>query len=215
MVDEFYTDYDRLIRLACPDYDRCLNLIADNVPADAKALLDLGSGTGNLIISILNKHPYINVNGIELQQRLIKIAYEKLCGLGKPDVTITQADILNCEWPSAQVVTSSLTIHHFNYEQKKSIFTRILDNSNFFLYYDRFKGENKNQEENNLKQLFDYMRRKGLSEAMIQKAKQDIAANDHPLTIQQQNNLFDLVGFKYDLLYFKHGFAVYFCIKKE
>lgn len=215
MAAEFYADYDRLIRLACPCYDDCLNLIARNIPPDVKTALDLGSGTGNLIISILDKHPNLKISGIELQPNLVKIANKKFLGIGRSDVEIIEGDILNCNWPKSEVITSSLTIHHFDYEQKKRLFAKVFRNSNIFLYFDRVKGESKRQEEKDSNYLFDYMRRNGLPEDFIQKATEEMTKNDFPLTLKEQNKLFEDVGFDYDLLYLKHGFAVYSCIRKE
>jgi ubiquinone/menaquinone biosynthesis C-methylase UbiE len=215
MVEDFYTDYDRLIRLACPGYDHCLELIAKNIPAHAKTVLDLGSGTGNLILTILDKHPNLSITGMELQPNLIDIAYRKIRNTGRNNIRIVQGDILNFNWPETQGITSSLTIHHFDYENKKRIFEKIFKNSGFFLYFDRFKGRHEAEEEENLRYLFGFMRKNGFSEAMVEKARQDMAVNDKPLTLNEQNRLFDEVGFGYELLYLNHGFAVYSCIKKE
>jgi len=209
---EFYTDYDRMIRLACPDYDLCLDHIATKIPANVNSVLDLGSGTGNLILSILKNHPMIKIYGLELRQGLVEMARIKI---EEPNVSFIQKDILSFDWPSAQCVTSSLTIHHFTHEQKKGVFTKIYESSDFFLYFDRLKGKNGTEERKNLEYIFDFMRKNGLSEQMVQQGKEDMARNDKPLTVKELNSILKSIGFTYDILYLNRGFGVYFCAKKE
>jgi len=212
MALEFYEDYDRLIRLACPNYDYCLELIAKSIPPNVNSVLDIGSGSGNLILSILKNHSRIKIYGIEAQQSLVEIAKAKI---RDPNVRFIQGDILSFGWPSAECITSSLTIHHFTHEQKEKVFRKVYGASSCFLYFDRLKGRNETEERQNLEYLFGYMRKNGLSEGMIQKAKEEIAKNDNPLTLKELNGLLKSIGFRYDILYLKHGFGLYFCTKKE
>jgi len=212
---DFYKDYDCLIRLACPDYDHCLNLMAKNVPKNARTLLDLGSGTGNLILRVLDHHSGIRVWGIELQPRLIRIAHEKLLHSGRNSVRFIHENLLDCSWPKAEVVTSSLTIHHFTKREKIKVFKKIYNDSDYFLFFDLVKGENKAKERQNLERIFSHMRRNGVSKEIIEKAREDMDENDKPLTLRGYNDLFTRIGFDYEVLYLKKGFAVYLCTKKE
>jgi len=174
MVKGFYEEYDRIIRLACPGYDYCLELMARNIPGNAGSVLDLGSGTGNLISSILKKQPGISAYGVELQQGLVEIAKAKV---KNPKARFINADILSFDWPSAECITSSLTIHHFSHEQKQRVFKKIFDNSRSFLYFDRIKGKNEAEERKNLDCIFNYMRKNGLPEKIIKEGKKDIEKN--------------------------------------
>ena len=212
MAIEFYEDYDRLIRLACPDYDYCLELMAKNIPRNINSLLDLGSGTGNLILSILKNHSRIKIYGIEVQQSLVEIAKAKV---RSPNVRFIKGDILSFDWPPAECITSSLAIHHFTHEQKEKVFRKIYRASDCFLYFDRLKGKDETEEKQNLEYLFDHMRKNGFSEGMIQKAKEDMVKNDKPLTVKELNRLLKTIGFRYETLYLKHGFGVYLCTRKE
>lgn len=212
MSTGFYQDYDRMIRQACPDYDYCLSLIAKNIPHDTISVLDLGSGTGNLAQYILKTRSRIKICGIELQQSLVKIASKKI---RSPNVSFIQGDILKLDWPSAECVTSSLAIHHFTRKQKEKVFRKVYQSSRCFLYFDRVKGSSKTEEERNLEYLFNHMRKSGLSEETIREAKIEMKKNDKPLTVKQLNQLLESIGFDYEALYLKNGFAVYSCTKKE
>ncbi|MBN1156940.1 class I SAM-dependent methyltransferase [Candidatus Woesearchaeota archaeon] len=208
----FYQSYDRMIRQACPDYDYCLNLIAENIPSNIISVLDLGSGTGNLAQYILKIRSGIKICGIELQQTLVEIASKKITS---PNVSFIQGDILKLDWPNAECVTSSLTIHHFTQKQKEDVFRKVYHSSRCFLYFDRLKGSSKAEEKQNLEFLFNHMRKAGLSEETIREAKTEMEKNDKPLTVRQLNRLLKSVGFDYEVLYLKNGFAVYSCTKKE
>jgi len=208
MAEEFYKDYDRIIRLACPDYEYCLDLIAKNVPDNTKTLLDLGSGTGNLILAALKKFPGLKAWGIELQPSLIDIANQKT---GNKDVSFIEGDILKADWPVADITTSSLMIHHLTYGQKADVFKRIYDNSEYFFLFDLIKGETEEEESKNREYLYDHWKSGGLSEEWIEQGKKDMEAHDKPMTVKEHNKLFDDIGFKYKLLYNNHGFVVYFC----
>lgn len=211
MAEEFYKDYDRIIRLACPDYEHCLDLIVKNVPDNTKTLLDLGSGTGNFILAALKKFPGLKAWGIELQLLLIDIAKQKAIN---KDVSFIEGDILKADWPVADITTSSLMIHHLTYDQKAYVFKRIYDNSKHFFLFDLIKGETEEEENKNRKNLYCHWKRQGLSDELIENGKKDMEKFDIPMKISKHNELFEKIGFKYKLLYNKNGFAVYFCSKK-
>ena len=209
---EFYQDYDKIIRLACPCYDYCLELITKNIPANADSVLDLGSGTGNLALSILKNVHGIKIYGIELQQSLVEIAEGKT---DDPNAIFIQGDILGTDWPEAECITSSLALHHLSHYQKRKVFKKIHNLSRSFLYFDRVKGRNRKEEKGNLEYVFRSMRKNGLPERIIREGKKDMARNDNPLTAKQINNLLESIGFEYEVLYLKYGFGVYSCTKKE
>jgi len=208
----FYEDYDQVIRLVCPDYDYCLNLIAENIPVKAGSVLDLGSGTGNLALSILKHHPKVRIYGIELQKRLVELARKKLAGY---NASFVEGDILSFDWPSADCVVSSLALHHLSHVDKRKVFTRIRRTSHSFIYFDRVKGADEKEEEENLAYLLGYMKKRGFSEEMLAEAREEMAAKDNPLTKKALNSLLDSLRFRYRILYLNHGLAVYHCTRKE
>lgn len=214
MDNNFYDDYDRYVRLVCPGYDQCLELIAGSIPKNTKSLLDLGSGTGNLLLLTLKDHPSMNLYGIELQQNLIDITRNKIKKIEGFKVELIQGDLLKLDWPIVDCITSSLTIHHFDYKQKEEVFKRIYDSCDLFLYFDLFKGKDSAEEEKHKEYLFNFMRSNNFSESLINKAKKEMMEHDKPLTIKEANKLFNSIGFKHEILYSDHGFIIYSCSKK-
>lgn len=212
MAEEFYQDYDRLIRIACPGYDRCLELMVSSIFPDVESVLDLGSGTGNLISLIIRRRTGVRVYGLELQQSLVDIANSRL---SSKNVSIKQGNILDFNWPKAQGIVSSLVIHHFTHAEKEAVFRRIFEISRFFVYFDLFKGRNKAEEKMFKDYLFHHMRQNGLSEEMILKGKESMEEHDKPMTVKEQERMFRKIGFSYKLLHLDHGFGVYLCTRNE
>jgi len=211
-MKEFYNEYDRMIRLACPCYDYCLNLMVENIPSEVSSVLDLGSGTGNLISSILRSRARIKIYGIELQKNLVAIAKAKI---RKGNVVFLQRDILNFDWPKADCVCSSLVIHHLTHNDKERVFRKIHEGSKSFLYFDRLKGKSAVEETVNQEYLFSYMRKNGLSERVIEEGKSDMRRNDKPLKVKELNCLLASIGFDFSVLYLEKGFGVYLCTRNE
>ena len=212
MTVEFYEDYERIIRCACPGYDSCLDLISRNIPEGVSYILDLGSGTGNLAMTIHKHHPDISIFGIEKQKSLVEAARAKV---DSENVIFCDEDILDFDWPPAQCVVSSLVIHHFSHEQKRKIFETIYERSKFFIYFDRIKGRNETEERQNMKCLIDFMRKSGLSEEIIREGRKDMEKNDKPLTAEELENMLREIGFDFKVLYQKFCFAIYYCVRKE
>jgi ubiquinone/menaquinone biosynthesis C-methylase UbiE len=208
----FYQSYDRMIRQACPDYDYCLRLIATSIPPNISSILDLGSGTGNLAGLILKNHPRIKFYGIELRPQLVRLATSRL---RRRNVRFIKGDILKVDWPKAECVTSSLTIHHFTDAEKERTFRKIYNSSNHFFYYDRLKGSSYEEDKHNLDFLFEHMSKNGLSKETIKAAKVEMEENDNPLTKEQLNQMLKRIGFNYRILYLKKGLGVYHCTRKE
>jgi tRNA (cmo5U34)-methyltransferase len=212
MEAEFYNAYDRMIRQVCPDYDYCLDLIAKNIPAGVGSVLDLGSGTGNLALSILKRMPRIRFYGIELQESLVAIARKKAEAL---NAEFIPADMVNTEWPPADCIVSSLALHNLSHEEKANVFRKASQVGQHFLYFDRFKGSTEYEEAENMAYLKTHMRENGFSEQKILDAEQDLQNNDKPLIREEFLDLADSAGFTCKPLYFRRGLGVYDCTRKE
>lgn len=136
-MEGFYNAYDSMIRRVCPGYDDLLELVARNIPAGAKSVLDLGCGTGTLASRVFERLPGVRYFGIDLQESLVEAARKKL--EGKKAVFIA-GDIMRADWPPADCVVSSLALHHLSHEDKERVFRKIQQSSSCFIYFDRIKG---------------------------------------------------------------------------
>lgn len=131
-------DFDSGIRALVPHYDEMLNAMVRAVPAEAKQILELGCGTGELTVKILQHCPFAHVYAVDYSSRMLQFARHKMEHLGLAErVSWIEADFGN--WAEHDVLSglarevsldaciSSLAIHHLPDELKFSLFKRIHD----------------------------------------------------------------------------------------
>src|SRR6185437_8211152 len=93
--------------------------ILPNIPSDAKVIVDVGCGTGELIKHITRFHPGAKVIGVELSPELRKMARE--ANQDNPKVQIIAANIMTKELGSDKVdaVILSSVAHEFRSYSKE------------------------------------------------------------------------------------------------
>lgn len=127
--NEAYVDYDKLIRRLIPRYDEMHNAVVDSLefPPDHKLeILDLGIGTGQTALKILEKFPNSRIDGIDISKKMINVAKSKLRNY-KKQVSFKEEDISKLHLTKRyDIVISVMCIHHLNSDQKKELFHKIL-----------------------------------------------------------------------------------------
>jgi tRNA (cmo5U34)-methyltransferase len=131
------TDFDSGIRQLLPRYDEMLDAIALCIPAHAQRILDLGCGTGEVSLKILQRFPTAQVVAIDYSPRMIEFAKGKVeaAGYGQQWTGI-EGDF--GDWANHQLAiadgfdacVSSLAIHHLTHEMKLQLFSRIRESLN-------------------------------------------------------------------------------------
>ena len=89
-------------------------------------LLDVGCGTGFLLIYAKREHPNVSVTGIDLDLRMLKRAQSKL-KKENVEVSIKQSSASQLSFPdgSFDVVVSTLVFHHLPIETKRATLREI------------------------------------------------------------------------------------------
>ncbi len=128
------TDFDSGIRALIPHYDEMLNVIVQAVPADTRQILELGCGTGELTVKILQRCPAAHVYAVDYSSRMLQFAQHKMERLGFAErVSWIEADFGNwaehglmkeIEVPLDACI-SSLAIHHLSDELKLKLFQQL------------------------------------------------------------------------------------------
>ncbi|MCC5627354.1 methyltransferase domain-containing protein [Nostoc sphaeroides CHAB 2801] len=127
-------DFDTGIRQLLPRYDEMLEVITRCVPSTSRRILELGCGTGELSLKILNRFPDAQVIALDYSPRMLQFAQDKITGAGyQKHWTGTQADF--GDWADNpekfdignkfDSCVSSLAIHHLQDEMKLKLFGRI------------------------------------------------------------------------------------------
>ena len=124
-------EFDTNIRQLLPYYDEMLDAIALCVPSESKRILELGCGTGELSLKVLQQCPHAELVAVDYSPRMIDFIQEKLDSNGERDrVKALQLDFGAWANDETEVgdnfdaVISSLAIHHLSDEMKAKLFQK-------------------------------------------------------------------------------------------
>ncbi|MEH2180841.1 class I SAM-dependent methyltransferase [Nostoc sp.] len=127
-------DFDSGIRQLLPRYDEMLEVITRCLSSTSRRILELGCGTGELSLKILNHFPNAQVIALDYSPRMLQFAQNKITAVGyQQRWTGIQADF--GDWVNNpekldigsefDACVSSLAIHHLQDEMKLKLFERI------------------------------------------------------------------------------------------
>jgi len=124
-------EFDTNIRQLLPYYDELLDAIALCVPPESKRILELGCGTGELSLKVLQQCPSAKLVAVDYSPRMIEFVQQKLESHGERNrVKALQLDF--GAWANDEIevgdsfdaVISSLAIHHLSDEMKAKLFQK-------------------------------------------------------------------------------------------
>jgi len=146
-----YKDYDSLIRSLIPKYEEMHKIALHQIKFSNKKdlrILDLGIGTGQTALKILESFPKATIDGVDLSKNMIsqsKIRLKKYSSR----VKFFESDILDFKLTKKyDVVISVLCIHHLNSKQKEKFFKKIhgaLNKEGIFIIADIVKFNSKKE----------------------------------------------------------------------
>lgn len=116
--------YAEFIRREIPQYDSLqYSVAAATESLTVTSVLDLGTGTGETLARVLERHPSAQVIGLDESEGMLTVAGTRL---EVYDVTLRRADLLD-ELPSGpfDVVISALAVHHLDGAGKATLFERV------------------------------------------------------------------------------------------
>ena len=127
-------DFDTGIRQLLPRYDEMLEVITRCLHTTSRQILELGCGTGELSLKILNRCPDARIIALDYSPRMLEFAQNKITAAGyQQQWTGIQTDF--GEWANNpeelhidskfNACVSSLAIHHLRDEMKFKLFQRI------------------------------------------------------------------------------------------
>lgn len=131
------TDFDTGIRQLLPQYDEMLEAIVRCLASTSRRILELGCGTGELSIKILNRCPDAQIIALDYSPRMIEAARKKMQLAGyQQRWNGIEADF--GEWVNNpekfdlgtefDACVSSLAIHHLSDAMKAKLFQGIAKN---------------------------------------------------------------------------------------
>lgn len=101
--------------------------LLEQVPGDARRVLDLGTGGGRLLGLLSHDRPGIVGVGLDFSKPMLQAAHERFADDRR--ITLMEHDLAE-PLPALgrfDVVVSSFAIHHLEHERKRSLYGEVLD----------------------------------------------------------------------------------------
>ncbi len=142
-----FEEYDENIKKIFPFYEEMNFEIIKKIGLVDKqelSMLDLGIGTGETTVKLLNQFPKLRVSGVDLSPGMLGIARGRLEEFGAR-VKLIEDDIINFK-PKQQfdICVAVLSVHHLNQTEKPQLFEKIyncLKNNGIFIIGDLVTGD--------------------------------------------------------------------------
>jgi tRNA (cmo5U34)-methyltransferase len=115
-------DYDERIRAFIPNYDAMLDAAAAAVPAHARTILDLGTGTGALAARCLARLPAARIVGVDEDAGMLDAARHRLGSRA----TLLHNSFARAALPRCDAIVTSLALHHIRTKAAKAALYRRL-----------------------------------------------------------------------------------------
>ncbi|MFG0256972.1 MAG: class I SAM-dependent methyltransferase [Phycisphaerales bacterium JB043] len=119
-------EYDSLIRRAVPCYEPMLEALVAYLPTNARKVLELGCGTGNLTLRILDRYPDARVTSVDVSEEMLALTRERVSERGwesRWDAARSAFEELDIPDASFDLIVSSISLHHV--EDKPVLFERV------------------------------------------------------------------------------------------
>ena len=115
-------EYDRRIKTFIPRYREMLRAASkplNLLPQRQLKILGLGIGTGALAACCIKITPNAKIYGLDSDPIMLEVAARRLKAAGAKSCTLTVGNFLDSPFPSCNVVTAALALHHVKTRQKK------------------------------------------------------------------------------------------------
>ena len=132
-------DFDTGIRRLLPKYDEMLDVLAGCIASNNQRILELGCGTGELTLKVLECYPSAEIVAVDYSPRMLDFARAKIESAGYAS-RWTGIELDFGEWANNPNFSglgdkfnagiSSLAIHHLEDEMKLKLFQRIRESLN-------------------------------------------------------------------------------------
>ncbi len=208
-------DFDKSANNTIPKYNEMLDALINAIPDNKEnpKILDLGCGTGNITLKILERFPNAEITCLDLSDKMIEIAKDKLKEYDNVNFIIGDFTEYKFE-KTYDAIVSSLALHHIpTDEEKQSMYQDIynaLTINGVFYNADVTKAHSKYNEKLNNSIAIEYMIEHGVTKEDMQDHQQKRDSNDIPSTLVTYLTMLNNVGFKeIDVIWKYYSNSVY------
>lgn len=203
-TEEFYDDlassYNDIIYRCAPRYEEMQLTMVDYVPHDLQParILDLGCGTGNLTLRILEAFQEAEIVALDFSAEILDVCRTR-CGTDR--VRYLQQDFNGLDLPDSEydLVVSSIAIHHVDDPAKQRLFSDIyasLRPNGVFTFVDQFRGETHGIYAQHMKVWKQFADSKGVPPEEWEMWMEHQQQHDHHATVGQQMEWLQEAGFQ-------------------
>lgn len=230
-VEEIRSKFDQLAdrysnietgQTSALDSPLCMKLITESsviFTPNAKDVMDIGCGGGNYMVKLTQLLPEANCTLIDLSEKMLARASERVRAQTSGTVTTIQGDIRTIELKedSFDIIMAATVLHHLRTPAEwelvfSKIYNALLDGGSFWIN-DVVIHENEKMSSMLLQAWFDTIGTY-LSEEEVEWCKGQYAKEDTPQTLNFQLELMKKVGFIETHVLHKHfNFAAFGGIK--
>ena len=194
--------YDSLIHRAVPRYDEMIARLLEYLPRDARRVLELGSGTGNLSLRLVESLPRAALTLVDGSDEMIALVRSRLeesssSSSARVECLVARFEELDFPADSFDLVVSSISLHHV--DDKAGLYTKIrslMSQRGRFCFADQIRGEPESNHRLNWTRWLDFCREPGhCTPDEIESLLQHAAAHDHYTTLTEHSALLSRAGF--------------------
>jgi tRNA (cmo5U34)-methyltransferase len=198
MVD----DYDSLIRRAVPRYDEMTDLLVAHLPPGPTRILELGCGTGNLTLRLIEKYPGAEVVTVDAAAEMTRITMSRIASK-HPETTRVRAVTARFEDVAFapeefDLVTSCMSLHHVR--DKAPLYARMsswLRPRGTIAFADQLLGATDAIQREHWDRWLAHCRQPGhCTPAEVQSLLDHAAAHDHYVPLPEHFRLMSEAGFR-------------------
>ena len=194
--------YDSLIHRAVPRYDEMTARLLEYLPRDARRVLELGCGTGNLSLHLVTALPGARLMLVDGSEEMIdlvrsRIGESKSSSSQRVEYHVARFEELDFPKESFDLVVSSISLHHV--EDKARLYARIhsmMRAGGRLCFADQMRGEPDANHRVNWERWLDFCREPGhCTPDEIESLLQHAAAHDHYTSLTAHITLLSAAGF--------------------
>jgi len=194
--------YDSLIHRAVPRYDEMIARLLEYLPSDPRRVLELGCGTGNLSLQLVDAFPRAELTLVDASAEMISLVRSRIGASGSgsaPRMAYVEARFEELDLPekSFDLVVSSISLHHV--EEKARLYARIrslMKSGGRFCFADQIRGEPESNHVVNWERWLEFCRERGhCTPEEIESLVQHALAHDHYTPLSEHIALLSSAGF--------------------
>ncbi|MBU1862442.1 MAG: class I SAM-dependent methyltransferase [Candidatus Omnitrophica bacterium] len=211
--DERAEVYDKWIACLCPFYDEAMNALLHVLPKQVIFILELGCGTGNLSVRLLQKYSKANLTVVDVSPKMLAATRKKLEGFTQ-QISYREKNFtsFHSEYQYDTIV-SSLAIHHLEPKEKEQLFTsvlKMLKPGGCFYLMDCVKGQSRELDMLYHEKWLEHMRAHTVPNKEISEALRRREEHDRCDSLPFQLGILKKAGFvDCDVVFKIYGIAVF------